>query len=82
MLADSISIDDARKLVLISQGLHRANSFGTGIQASLEVIKRLSYVQIDTISVIERAHHHSVWNRQSTYSKSHLDTLMDHQQIF
>lgn len=82
MLTDSISIDDARKLVLISQGLHRANPFGSGIQASLEVIKRLSYVQIDTISVVERAHHHSVWNRQSTYTKSHLDTLMEHQQIF
>jgi uncharacterized protein YcaQ len=39
-------------------------------------------VQIDTISVIERAHHHSVWNRQSTYTKSHLNKLMEHQQIF
>jgi hypothetical protein len=82
MLADSISIDDARKLVLISQGLHRSNPFGGGVQAALEVIKRLSYVQIDTISVVERAHHHCMWSRQSTYTKSLLDTLMEQQQIF
>lgn len=82
MSADSISLADAQKLILISQGLHRADAFGRGIQATLKVISQLSYVQIDTISVIERAHHHSVWNRHSTYQKTQLDTLLQQKQIF
>lgn len=82
MSLNAISNADARKLVLLSQGLHQANPFGTGLQASLAVINRLSYVQIDTISVIERAHHHSVWNRQSDYTKEHIDSLMAQKDIF
>ncbi|MGO4892854.1 winged helix-turn-helix domain-containing protein [Flavobacterium sp. W21_SRS_FM6] len=82
MSVESISEADARKLVLISQGLHRSNPFGTSLKATLDVIARLSYVQIDTISVVERAHHHCVWNRQNNYHKTHLDTLMQQKQVF
>ncbi len=37
-----------------------------------EVIGRLGYVQIDTISVIERAHHHVLWTRMPGYRPEHL----------
>jgi uncharacterized protein len=82
MSVDTISVVDARKLVLMSQGLHRTNPFGLGIQATLDVINRLGYVQIDTISVIERAHHHSIWNRQNNYQNKDLDKLMEQKQVF
>lgn len=36
---------------------------GKGRAAALQAIQHLGYVQIDTISVIERAHHHVLWSR-------------------
>ena len=38
-----------------------------------EVVQRLGYVQIDTIAVVERAHHHVLWTRLPTYEVSQLD---------
>jgi uncharacterized protein len=38
-----------------------------------EVVRRLGYVQIDTISVVERAHHHVLWTRLPTYDAAQLD---------
>jgi uncharacterized protein YcaQ len=32
----------------------------------------LGYVQIDTINVIQRAHHHILWNRIPTYRREDL----------
>jgi len=38
-----------------------------------EIVRRLGYVQIDTISVVERAHHHVLWTRLPTYNAAQLD---------
>ena len=38
-----------------------------------EIVRRLGYVQIDTIAVVERAHHHVLWTRLPTYEASQLD---------
>ncbi len=43
----------------------------------LEVIEHLGYVQMDTISVIERAHHHVLWSRVSNYEEQHLKSLIE-----
>lgn len=67
---------DARKLVLRAQGL------GNGNEDSRDIIKRLSYVQIDTISVAERAHHHVFFTRNANYQKTHLDQLVADRAIF
>ena len=40
------------------------------------ICERLGYVQIDTISVIERAHHHILWTRQRAYSNDDLDHVL------
>ena len=61
-----ISKKEARRLSLHSQGLLRKNPFGKGKNAVVRVIKQLSYVQIDTISVIERAHNHTPLTRLKT----------------
>ena len=53
-----------------------------GIMETLDVIEHLGYVQIDTISVVERAHHHVLWNRVHDYKKEHLNTLLEHKKIF
>jgi uncharacterized protein YcaQ len=35
-------------------------------------VEHLGYVQIDTINVIERCHHHILWTRIPTYRREHL----------
>ncbi len=71
----TLSLKQARKLALLCQGLARSNAFGKGKAGTLQTIRQLGYVQIDTISVVERAHKHTLWSRCSTASQKHLDAL-------
>jgi len=73
---------DARKLFLKQQGLLRDNEFGQGKNATNKAIQRLSYVQIDTISVINRAHEHVLYNRVGNYNPAHLEKLVQEREIF
>ncbi len=68
----TLSKAQVRSLWLKSQGLHEMNYFGSGPKATVKAIKHLGYVQIDTISVIERCHHHILYSRIPDYKKSHL----------
>ncbi|MEW6468424.1 MAG: crosslink repair DNA glycosylase YcaQ family protein [Bacteroidota bacterium] len=70
-----ISLEQARLLALASQGL--AGPKRKGKQGALAVIEHLGYVQIDTLSVAARAHHHVLWSRTSGYREKHLDELME-----
>ena len=79
---NSLSIEQARKLVLVSQGMHQEHEFGQGRTGLNKAIERLSYIQIDTISVVERAHHHTLWNRLKSYSPELLDTALKHRDVF
>ena len=40
--------------------------------ATPAAIAHLGYVQIDTINVIERCHHHILWSRIPAYNRAHL----------
>jgi len=71
-----ISLQDARRLGLHRQGLLKRESFGRGKNAVARVIERLGYVQIDTISVVDRAHHHVLKTRVPNYSEQLLDQLV------
>ena len=79
---ESLSIDEARKLALASQGVLRSERGGTSTEATRRIIRHLGYVQIDTISVIERAHHHTLWNRNPRYRQAHLNRLVAAGEIF
>jgi uncharacterized protein YcaQ len=81
-MTDSLSIHEARKLVLLSQRLPPAKPVGQATAATLSAIEHLGYVQIDTISVIQRAHHHTLWNRNPRYEPSQLDQLIAAKQVF
>ena len=73
----SISESGARKIALAQQGLLSAKpKFGKGKKAVLKAIEHLGYVQIDAISVIQRAHHHTLWTRIPGYKPQHLLTLL------
>ncbi|RZT96157.1 hypothetical protein EV201_0790 [Ancylomarina subtilis] len=79
---ESLSPQQARKLVLLSQGLPPARQTGSAIDATLSAIEQLGYIQIDTISVVQRAHHHTLWNRNPRYQNAHLDQLIADKQVF
>ena len=81
-MTESLSIEQARKLVLLSQRLPPAKQTGSAIAATLSAIEHLGYIQIDTISVIQRAHHHTLWNRNPRYNPSQLDQLISDKQVF
>lgn len=72
----AITLKDARKLTLGSQGL------AATYDSSLAVINQLTYVQIDTISVTERAHNHVVFSRNPQFHPKEFNQLMDEKKIF
>jgi len=63
----------ARHLWLSSQGL---GSAPTGPLDLLPIIRRLGFVQLDSIQVVARAHHHILWSRNQNYREPMLDRLM------
>ncbi len=71
-----------RRIALERQGLLRKNSFGRGKGATLRAIEHLGYVQIDTIAVVERAHHHVLFSRVSNYRPAMLDRLVRERRVF
>jgi len=71
-----------KRLALFNQGLGKTSPFAKGVDGTLQAIEHLGYVQIDTISVVERAHHHILWSRVPDYDLSHLNNLVRERQIF
>ena len=81
-MTEPLSIKQARKLVLLSQRLPPAKQTGRAIDATLSAIEHLGYIQIDTISAVQRAHHHTLWNRNPRYKNIHLDQLVADGKVF
>ncbi len=79
---ETLSLKNAQKLVLLAQGLPPTQQSGSAQAATLAAIERLSYIQIDTISVVQRAHHHTLWNRNPRYQTEHLDQLIAQKEVF
>ena len=71
-MTDSISKKTARRLALHAQLLDGKTKIKKGKEGVAQAIGHLGYVQIDTISVIERAHHHTLWTRVPGYTPSQL----------
>jgi uncharacterized protein YcaQ len=42
----------------------------------LQIIKDLGFVQIDTLQIVTRAHHHIIWSRNNKYKEHMLDQLL------
>ena len=62
----------ARRIWLRAQRLDEVEPFGDGPDATRAAIEHLGYLQIDTINVIERCHHHILWSRIPRYRREHL----------
>jgi uncharacterized protein YcaQ len=72
-MALSISNRGARRLWLDAQGLSETP---TGPLDVIAIIKRLGFVQLDTIQAVARAHHHILWSRNQSYREPMLDRLL------
>jgi len=63
---------EARRIWLRAQRLDFSAPFGEGPQATAAAVEHLGYVQIDTINVIERCHHHILYSRIPGYRRADL----------
>ncbi|WP_391481466.1 winged helix-turn-helix domain-containing protein [Nereida sp. NH-UV-3] len=68
-----ISNTTARDLWLAQNGLADAP---TGPLDVMGIVARLGFVQLDTIQVVARAHHHIVWSRNQNYREHMLDDAL------
>jgi uncharacterized protein len=68
----TLSKIQARRIWLRAQRLDSHAPFGSGPQATPAAVQHLGYVQIDTINVIERCHHHILFTRIPDYRREHL----------
>jgi hypothetical protein len=75
-----LSKKEAAEASLQAQGLF--NTFGRGKAGVIKAIQHLSYVQLDTLAVVTRAHHHTLWNRVENYKESMLNELVKEKKIF
>lgn len=70
---------DARRLWLWTNGL---SATPVGPPDVLETIRRLGFVQIDTIRNVTRAHHHILWSRNQNYRENMLWPLLRRRHLF
>ncbi|MBI4046859.1 MAG: AlkZ family DNA glycosylase [Devosia nanyangense] len=68
----TITPSQARRIWLHAQRLDEAAPFGEGPEATRLAVEHLGYVQIDTINVIERSHHHILFSRIPGYRRGDL----------
>jgi len=70
-----LSLRQARRLAISGQLLDGISKLKPGKEGAAQVIEHLGYIQVDTIAVIERAHHHTIWTRVPSYQPAMLDEL-------
>ncbi len=79
----TIPINKVREFILRQQTLQGPIPKSDGLNDTLKIIQSLGYVQIDTLSVTQRAHHHIIWTRNPNYDPDHLDQLLtQNRQVF
>lgn len=75
MKKTTLSLELARKIALNHHGLSGTEGKPSGKDRVMEIIRRAGYIQIDSMSVIQRAHHHVLWTRLPDYQPQLLHEL-------
>lgn len=73
-----IPLDAARRLLLGAQGLAARPERKADLHG---LIRSLGFVQIDSINVLERAHHLTLWSRLDSYRPEHLRALHEDRRL-
>lgn len=81
-MKEKLTLKQLQRATLESQKLTQTSPFGKGKMAVLNAIEHLGYIQIDTLSVVERAHHHTLWTRIPDYKTTFLDDLVTERKVF
>ncbi|MBW9063979.1 YcaQ family DNA glycosylase [Rhizobium herbae] len=76
-MAIPVSNRDARRIFLNKQGLAAAPHRALGKHGLLDLIHDIGFVQVDSISTVERAHHQILFSRNQTYRPEHLAALIE-----
>jgi uncharacterized protein len=71
-----------RRLALAAQGLLQVQPYERGVVGACKAISHLGYVQIDSISVVERAHHHVLYARVPEFKPAMLNQMLLNRDIF
>lgn len=72
-----VSNKSARRIFLAKQGLSASPSRAMDKPDLLQLIHDLGFVQIDSISTVERAHNQILFSRNQTFRKEHLKQLLE-----
>jgi uncharacterized protein YcaQ len=75
-------VDAARALLVRGAALHEDPLAPVNAAGVLGLIRRLGYVQLDSINSVERAHHHILWTRRHAYRPAHLASLQASGKVF
>lgn len=73
--ADCVPAATARRLLMHAQGLLHDPARRVGPATLQKSIEQMGFVQLDTISTVERAHHLTLHARYDNYKPAHLRTL-------
>lgn len=76
-----IAARDARTLLLDAQGLLANPRRQAGRDELQRLIRQLGFVQIDSINVVERAHHLTLASRLDGYKQEHLTQLIESERL-
>jgi hypothetical protein len=72
-----LSAREAGRLLLGAQGLAADPARKASRAEVLALVRELGFVQIDSINVVERAHHLTLWSRLQGYRPAHLTHLLE-----
>ena len=65
-----------RRLALAAQGLLQAQPYGRGLDGARKTIRHIGYVQIDSLSVVERAHNHVFYSRVPEFKPAMINQML------
>jgi len=80
--ADTLSIPEARALMLTAQGLARPPARAARKRDVLASIRRMGLLQIDSINVVARSPYLVLWSRLGAYRTEWLDELLAEGALF
>jgi hypothetical protein len=75
--APRVSAAQARRLLMGAQGLLSDPGRAATTAAVFQLVRRMGFVQLDSISYVERAHHLTLSSRLHEYRREHLARLLE-----
>ena len=75
---DSLSREQVRSAVLAAQGFDASSGAAPGTRRLMSTIRRLGLLQVDSVSVLARAHYIPLFSRLGPYDRDALDRQSGH----